>query len=783
MKKEKKKSSETISLRQRAEKQIRKNHSAKTSSLTEIDILKLNNELEMHQIELEMQNEELRLAIDKANIATEKFTTLYDFAPMGYFTLDRDSIICELNLSGARMLGKERFKLVNANFKHFVSNDTRTLFNDFLKKALETKSKQTCEIRLIAEGNKLIYVYIEGMISGEEQKCLVTVVDITEHTLLEKELLKEKNQLKTIINSSPASIWFKDTKNNFISINNAAAKIANSLIENVEGHSADEIFPTESAKYYKDDLDVINSGKPKLGIIEPASAYGITTWLRTDKIPWYDADGNIAGVIVFALDITDSIRADKKLQTSETRYRRLFESAKDGILILDAESGQIVDVNPFLIELLNYSPNEFKDMEIWEIGIFKDIFANKAKFDELKKTGYIRYENLPLETKDGQHINVEFISNVYLVDNKKVIQCNIRNITERMQVEEALRESEERFHSMFEKHSAVMILINPNTNKIIDANLAGAKFYGYSIEQLRQMKISDMNIMPEKGLDSEVKESETYLTFPHRLNSGEIINVEVYTSPISMNGETVLFSIIHDITERKNAEEEVILSREKLRALTARLEKAKEEERINLSRELHDNLGQSLTGLKMDTVWLTKKIKNSGINNPEIILGKTQSMTELIDETINNVRRISADLRPNILDYLGLLPSLEWQLQDFKKRSEIECKFISQIKDIKLTQATASSVFRILQEVLTNIVRHTKATYVELRIDETDEFYSIQIIDNGRGISSDQLDDVHSLGITGMKERTLQFDGELIFSGIKDRGTKVMLKIPKGSLL
>ena len=128
-------------------------------------------------------------------------------------------------------------------------------------------------------------------------------------------------------------------------------------------------------------------------------------------------------------------RVEKKLRTSEIRYRRLFETAQDGILILDAETGNIVDVNPFLMDMLNYSFQEFVGKKLWEIGSFKDIEENKAAFTELQKKGYIRYDNLPLEAKDGHRINVEFINNVCQVNHTKVIQCNIRDITPRTRVE------------------------------------------------------------------------------------------------------------------------------------------------------------------------------------------------------------------------------------------------------------------------------------------------------------------------------------------------------------
>jgi len=150
---------------------------------------------------------------------------------------------------------------------------------------------------------------------------------------------------------------------------------------------------------------------------------------------------NQPAVLILFADITDRKRAEGVLCASETRYRRLFETAQDGILILDAETGQIVDVNPFLIDLLGFSHELFLGKKIWDIGIFKDVVANKENFEELQRKEYIRYEDLPLETADGRNIAVEFVSNVYTVDNKKVIQCNIRDITERKKMTEQIEAS------------------------------------------------------------------------------------------------------------------------------------------------------------------------------------------------------------------------------------------------------------------------------------------------------------------------------------------------------
>jgi PAS domain S-box-containing protein len=151
------------------------------------------------------------------------------------------------------------------------------------------------------------------------------------------------------------------------------------------------------------------------------------------------------------------------LQASEIRYRRLFETAQDGILILNAETGQIDDVNPYMIDMLHYSLEEFMGKKIWEVSPFKDTIFNRDAFEELQDKGYIRYKDLPLETKEGKPIAVEFVSNVYKVNGDKVIQCNIRNITERKQAEEALRKSERELKSktenLVEVNSALNVLL------------------------------------------------------------------------------------------------------------------------------------------------------------------------------------------------------------------------------------------------------------------------------------------------------------------------------------
>ncbi len=171
--------------------------------------------------------------------------------------------------------------------------------------------------------------------------------------------------------------------------------------------------------------------------------------------------------------------AEEALRWSEVRYRRLFETAKDGILILDAATGQVTDVNPFLIDMLGYPHHEFLGRQLADIGVFKDIEANRAAFRELQQKEYIRYEDLPLQTKSGQPIAVEFVSNVYTVDGQRVIQCNIRDISDRKRAEIALRQSEERYRVLFEQDTAGNFIAAPD-GRIIACNAAFARMFGFA---------------------------------------------------------------------------------------------------------------------------------------------------------------------------------------------------------------------------------------------------------------------------------------------------------------
>ena len=167
-------------MRRKAEEQLKEKQKKMDKPVIKTDVKKLLHELQVHQIELEMQNEELRQANETAETALKKYTMLYDFAPMGYFTLDNEGSIIDLNFTGADMLGEKRFSLVNANFKLFISEDSKALFNKFFKKVFTSNAKESCEAMLGYENNPLCQVYMEGIVTGDDRNCLLSVVDISD---------------------------------------------------------------------------------------------------------------------------------------------------------------------------------------------------------------------------------------------------------------------------------------------------------------------------------------------------------------------------------------------------------------------------------------------------------------------------------------------------------------------------------------------------------------------------------------------------------------------------
>jgi PAS domain S-box-containing protein len=259
-------------------------------------------------------------------------------------------------------------------------------------------------------------------------------------------------------------------------------------------------------------------------------------------------------------EITDQRRTEEALKISETRYRRLFETAQDGILILDAETGQIADVNPFLVKMLGYSHADFLGKKLWEIGPFKNIKASKASFLELQDKGYVRFEDLPLEAKDGREIAVEFVSNVYLVNHHKVIQCNIRDITERKLIEKALENAHNELERRVEERTVELRTANEQLEREIEERQQAEASLSQAFSEIKTLKdrleAENIYLRQEIAMKHQfadiIGESDGLKYVLYRVEQVAPLNTTVLILGETGTGKELIAAAIHDLSPRKD---------------------------------------------------------------------------------------------------------------------------------------------------------------------------------------------------------------------------------------
>jgi len=351
----------------------------------------------------------------------------------------------------------------------------------------------------------------------------------------------------------------------------------------------------------------------------------------------------------------------------------------------------------------------------------------------------------------------------------------IRYSIERKRIEESTKKAQKRFQTIFEKAPLGIALINLQTGKYYDVNPKYASIVGRSVEELLSINQSDIihqDDLPSyrediKLIANQQAHDSKIVKRILRLDMS-IIWIEMSIAPFELVGdlEVCYLCMIEDVTEHKRLIEN-------LRHLTTHLQDVREEERTRIGREIHDVLGGTLTVLKMDLDWLSKKISAEPMHE------RIKSLYELTGEAIETTRRVSVNLRPNVLDNLGLYGAIEWLVREFEQRTNIKCSLESTISDLSyINKNHETSVFRIIQEIFINITRHSKATKVDIELFENEEDITISIKDNGIGITQSQLLSPGSFGIIGMNERTQQLGGKLEIAGSPSKGSVVALKIP-----
>lgn len=733
-----------MSLREKAEEQFRAHRSEQKAILSESDTLKLLHELEVHQIELEMQNEELRMAEHNAKIAAEKYTTLYDFAPSGYLTIDRDSKILEINLTGAKMLGKVRSRLIKNNFKLLVSLRNRTIYNDFLQKLNEGQTLQTCEVELLVKEKPSLHLFLSGIVSDDKQHYFLTAVDITERKRAEEaERASEILHSKMISNIGDVIVIIDCNGNN---------RYKSPNIEKYFGWKSEDVIGKPALEnVHPDDLEFVRNFINKLAATPNAvDTSEIRYKCKDGSIKWIEFtcanllnDPTINGLLGNYHDITERHLLDNVLQEKEILLSKTAQIAKLGGWKLDIEANELTWTQETyrIHEVSNdFIPSVQRAIDFYHPDDKKTISDAVAKAIECGDPFDVELRSI---TAKGKLKWVKAIGEAFWKDDKVIeISGTIQDITERKQAEEELIKSK------------LLLSETEKTGKI-----GGWEF---NIETLTQTWTEEifriLEIDTTKG-EPKVPEGLEFFAPEYRTEAAKAVSRAIeFGEPYDREWEIIttkgnkrwvhavarvnkkegkIISIsgsFQDITDRKRAEQELVKAKEH----------AEESDRLkssflaNMSHEIRTPLNsvigfsELLSNLDFETDQQAEfaQIINISGNNLLAIINDIMDISKIeagqiqISKKSISVNQIIKDVQDVFL------------LKASKKGIELKLK----LQDSKNEMFITSDPFR-LKQILTNFIgnalKFTSKGYIEIGFTKTAESAQFYVKDTGIGIAKE----------------------------------------------
>ena len=537
--------------------------------------------------------------------------------------------------------------------------------------------------------------------------------------------------------------------------------------------------------------------------------------LRTMLLSGRQVD-HLQRILLFIEDITERRKARLSLRTSEIRYRRLFEAARDGILILDPTTRKITDANPFMSELLGYPHKELLGKELWEIGLLKDEKASQLAFRELRKQHFIRYEDLPLQNKSGQRHEVEFVSNLYDEDGRQVIQCNIRDITERKQAEETLRESEERFHAIFNQATAG-IAQTDLTGRFTLANKCYCNITGRSAKELLATRMQDIthpDDLPENvALLKTLKDEGHGFVIDKRYlrPDGEIVWVRNSVSCVNHNPrkEKYFLAVTQDVTDSRRAAQDLLAAKNEISRHATLLERVVAERTAELRETVGELEGfsysvshdmraplramQSFAQLLVDEYGTG--LDEQGVNYLQQIMRSAVRLDRLIQDVLSYTRILNAKPPLARVDLDRLVRDL---VETFPNGQPIkpEIRIRGSLPHVTGNEALLAQCVSNLLSNGAKFVSPGVTPQVEISAEAIDDT-SLRVCfkDNGIGIAAEDRNRIFRLferihpaaeyegtgiGLTIVRKAAERMDAQVGFESELGKGTKFWLQIKKG---
>ena len=726
-------------------------------------------ELERNIEKLKVSEEDLKISIERFELVAKATNdAVWDWDIKSNTIWGNDNLRSIFKASSQAVISFEDFtgrihpedrQGVLANFETALKNKSNFLTEEF-------------SFRINDGTYRNIYdrAYILYDAANKPYRMLGAMQDITDQKIIQQRLQVEMAMSDSIINSLPG-VFYLSNRERFYRWNHNLEQVTGYTHEEIKNMVPMDLFPDNEKEIIRNKITSVyktgaDSVEAKFLLKNGRTVPYYFTAMRIQ----YEGEALVMGV---GIDISERISSQTKLKESEEKYRTLIEQASDGFFISN-EYGGLVDVNTSATTLTGYSRNELLSKRIQDIFYRDELAKVPLLIDELMK-GNVILEECSVTKKSGQVIDVE-ISSKRLPDGR--YQAIARDITSRKRAEELVKSSELKYRLLFNQNPLPMWMISSIDRKFLDVNTAAIAFYGYSKEEFLRMTIMDIRPPEESERLLKTEFNKTGISdagiWTHRKKNGTLINVNIITHDILYEGNHAKLVLANDVTDRLIAEDKLKKSHEEFRQLASHLENIRESERTHIAREIHDELGQQLTGLKMDISWIRKRLKTEDNE----VVKKLNDTIQLVDTTVKTVRRIATELRPSILDDLGIIAAMEWHTEEFEKRFKIPSTFRSNVQNINISSDFSTALFRIYQESLTNVVRHANATNVTSSLNVQGNKLVLNISDNGKGFNSNEIKNKKTLGLLGMKERTLLMGGTYEISSRDGKGTSVIIIVP-----
>jgi PAS domain S-box-containing protein len=526
-----------------------------------------------------------------------------------------------------------------------------------------------------------------------------------------------------------------------------------------------------------------------------AAALVVAAWAPSGRISALivAAGCGAAGALLGAASLRRATRGheavSRELRSARTRADNVVEAAMDPIISVD-EAQRIVAFNAAAEQAFGRQRDAVAGQPLDILIPERYRVTHRADVDRFGRTGITSRRMgaqaaLRALRANGEEFPIDASISQHFDDGRKFYTVILRDVSERMRAATRLEQSEARLRGILDSAMDAIITVD-EAQRVVLLNNAAEAMFGWTRdealgapldrfipERFRSAHAAHVRQFGETGVTSRRMGGALRIVTGRR-RDGEEFPIDASISQISESGQRFFTVILRDVTARMQAEDALRRSKDELQELGAAAHMTREQEKSRISRELHDELGQLLTMLQMDVAWCKEKLPPGN----DALAAKVDRMATLLKSTIAATRRIASDLRPLMLDDLGLVPSIEWLVENFTQRTGIACELSVDRRELALSKAQASAVFRIVQESLTNVAKHAQAAHADIAIERDDAALVVRIEDDGVGFSPQAPRKPNSFGLLGLRERASLLGGEVMIDSAPGEGTIVEVRLP-----